>query len=56
VPKIVFSDVGLRSIVPPPSGQVDYWDAKLPAFGLRVSQGGSKTFILKRNNEVAPVV
>jgi hypothetical protein len=26
------------------------WDDKLPAFGLRVLQGGSKTFILKRHN------
>src|SRR5262245_52017337 len=29
---------------------MDYWDEKLPAFGLRVSQGGSRTFVLKRNN------
>jgi hypothetical protein len=50
VPKIAFSDAGLRSIQPPEAGQVDYWDNKLPAFGLRVSQGGSKTFILKRHN------
>lgn len=50
MPKIAFSDVGLRNIPPPGKGQVDYWDDKLPAFGLRVSQGGSKTFILKRHN------
>jgi len=50
VPKIAFSDVGLKSLQPPPTGQIDYWDDKLPAFGLRVSQGGSRTFILKRNN------
>jgi integrase len=50
VPSIAFSDVGLRSIKPPVLGQLDYWDSKLPGFGLRVSQGGSKTFILKRRN------
>jgi integrase len=50
VPNIAFSDVGLRSIKPPLLGQLDYWDNKLPGFGLRVSQGGSKTFILKRRN------
>jgi hypothetical protein len=50
VPKITFSDVGLRNLSPPEQGQVAYWDDRLPAFGLRVSQGGSKTFILKRHN------
>ena len=50
MPNIAFSDVGLRSIKPPLLGQLDYWDNKLPGFGLRVSQGGSKTFILKRRN------
>jgi hypothetical protein len=50
VPKIAFSDVGLRGLVPPARGQFEVWDNKLPAFGLRVSQGGTKTFILRRNN------
>lgn len=44
--KIVFSDVGLRAIQPPPKGTADYWDERFPGFGLRVSQGGAKTFIL----------
>jgi integrase len=48
--KIAFSDVKLRSIRPPVRGQVSYWDDKLPAFGLRVSQAGTKTFILNRHN------
>ena len=50
MPKISLSDVGLRSLAPPPSGQIVYWDAKLPTFGIRLSQGGAKTFILKRDN------
>jgi hypothetical protein len=50
VPKIAFSDVGLRGLAPPAKGQFEVWDNKLPAFGLRVSQGGTKTFILRRNN------
>lgn len=50
MPKIALSDVGLRSIQPPETGLVDYWDNNLPAFELRISQGGSKTFILKRHN------
>ena len=48
--KIEFSDVKLRNLSPPNKGQATYWDAKLPTFGLRISQGGSKTFILKRQN------
>jgi integrase len=50
VPKIALSDVKVRSLKPPSNGQLDYWDDKLPAFGVRVSQGGTKTFVLKRNN------
>ena len=29
---------------------MDYWDPTLPCFGLRVSRGGAKTFILKLHN------
>ena len=50
VPKIELSDAGLRSLQPPDAGTVDYWDRKLPAFACRVSQGGTKTFILKLHN------
>jgi hypothetical protein len=34
---------------PPASGQTVVWDTTLAAFGCRVSQGGSKTFIVNRN-------
>jgi len=50
VPKIAFSDLKIRSLPPPLKGQTDYWDNGLPAFGLRVSRGGSKTFVLKLDN------
>lgn len=46
MPKIAFSDVGLRSIKPPENGAADYWDERFPSFGMRVSQGGTKTFML----------
>lgn len=46
MPKIALSDVGLRSLQAPQNGQLDYWDTTLPGFGVRVSQGGSKTFIV----------
>ena len=49
VPKS-FTEVELRSLPIPESGQRDFWDGSLPGFGVRVSQGGSKTFILKTEN------
>jgi integrase len=30
----------------PPSGQLDYWDTRKPGFGIRVSLGGAKTWLL----------
>ncbi len=50
MPKIELSDAGLRSLEAPERGTIDYWDRKLPAFACRVSQGGTKTFILKVQN------
>jgi integrase len=39
-------DTLLRSLKPPEKGQTVIWDTNLAAFGCRVSQGGSKTFII----------
>ena len=50
MPTVRLNDVALRSLKPPSKGQVDFWDKSLPCFGCRVSQGGSKTFLLKRDN------
>jgi integrase len=50
VAKTAFSDVLIRSLPFPERGQKAYWDEKLPTFGIRVSQGGTKTFILNRDN------
>jgi Arm DNA-binding domain len=46
MPNIPLSDAGLRSIQPPQKGTCDYWDTKFKGFGVRVSQGGTKTFVL----------
>ena len=50
MPKTAISDPTLRALPVPQKGQADYWDAELPSFGVRVSQGGSKTFVLKPHN------
>jgi integrase len=53
--KMSFSDIGLRTLTPPPKGQISYWDEKLPSFGFRVSQGGTKTFVLNHKNSLITI-
>jgi hypothetical protein len=48
MPKISLSDASLRSLKID-QGQVDFWDAHLPSFGVRVSPT-SKTFMLNIGN------
>lgn len=45
-----FTDITLRTLKPPLKGQFNHWDRTLSGFGCRVSQGGSKTFLLKHDN------
>lgn len=53
--KIALSDASLRSLQAPAKGQAKFWDDKLPGFGVRLSQGGSKTFVLKRDNTLITI-
>ena len=53
--KRAFSDTFLRSAKPPLKGQTCLWDEKFPCFGVRISQGGSKTFVLNRNNNFTTI-
>ena len=48
MPKTLFTDVSVRNLKPPASGQETHWDTApgFNGFGLRVSQGGAKTWIL----------
>jgi integrase len=46
MPNIRLTDITLKSLKPPLEGQITYWDATLPSFGIRVSQGGTKSFVL----------
>jgi len=46
VAKIALTDVTLKTLPLPLKGQKSYWDAAVPGFGVRVSQGGAKTFVV----------
>jgi len=40
------TDISIRALKPPATGQVTYTDDALPGFGVRVSQGGIKSFVV----------
>lgn len=46
MPILSLTDAGIRSLEHPKRGQVTYWDKGLKSFGLRLSQGGSRSFIV----------
>jgi CheY-like chemotaxis protein/HPt (histidine-containing phosphotransfer) domain-containing protein len=45
----------LDGLKPPSRGQMDIWDSSLPGFGIRLSQGGSKSWVVmvRRGNRRA---
>lgn len=46
MPRLKLTALAVARISPPPKGQVDYFDAAMPAFGVRVSQAGTKTYFV----------
>ena len=46
MPKVELTDIGVRSLKAPDRGQTTYQDNRFPGFGVRVSQGGGKSFVL----------
>src|ERR1041384_5803835 len=36
----------IGSVMPPASGQTDFWDTTLPGFGCRVTARGTRTWVL----------
>ena len=46
MPKIKLTTAAVAKLTPPKVGRVDYFDATLPAFGLRVSSTGARKWFL----------
>jgi integrase len=46
MPRQKLTDAFLRHAKPPAEAQVEYWDTLTPGFGLRVSYGGRKAFVV----------
>ena len=46
MPRSQLTDIGVRNLKPPAAGQVTHWDTALRGFAVRISQGGSRTFIV----------
>ena len=46
MPQTTLTDISIRALKPPAKGQTTYWDKNLPCFGVRVSQGGTKSFVV----------
>jgi integrase len=46
VPKMKLTALSVARLNPPPVGQVDYFDSAFPAFGLRVSVAGTRTYFV----------
>ena len=40
------SDVAIRAARPPAAGTITLWDESLNGFGVRISKGGAKTFLV----------
>ena len=51
MPKLKFTARGIAAIKPPKAGQVDYWDASIPGFVLRITYAGRKTWCVVYRHE-----
>jgi Arm DNA-binding domain len=51
VPTVSLTDRGVAALTAPPTGQMVYSDRAIPGFGVRVSQGDTKTFVLIVSSE-----
>ncbi len=44
--RVAFTDEFLTKVQPPARGQIDLWDDTFPGFGLRISQGGTRAWVV----------
>jgi len=44
--RVALTDITLRKLTPPASGQIEVWDMKLPGFGVRITSKGTRSFVL----------
>lgn len=44
--RVIFTDDILDRVQPPSRGQIDLWDESFPGFGLRISQGGTRAWVV----------
>lgn len=51
MPKLRLTEISVRNLAPPTSGQETYWDASLPGFGIRMGAGGSATWIVMHGKD-----
>jgi integrase len=54
MPKRSLTDLAVKRIKPPTSGQKEHFDAALPGFALRVSSKGGKSYVLFYRPKVGP--
>jgi len=54
MPPLALTDLSVKGLSAPEAGQKTYWDSTLKGFGARVSQGGTKSFVVMhgRNREL----
>ena len=45
MPSLKLTARGVEHVKPPKRGRVEYWDAALPGFGLRVTHTGSRSWV-----------
>ena len=46
MPKMKLTALAVARLTPPTSGQVDYFDTTVPAFGVRISLAGTRTYFV----------
>jgi integrase len=47
MPKLKLTDAAVSRLKPPTKGQKDHWDSLTPGFGVRISHGGTRTWLVQ---------